>query len=130
MENTHNPLVSYELASKINDLLTYSWPVEYMINSEGKVIAENLVTQDRAEWLPCPSLDMAVRFLIEEIGIIVEPIYEYFLEKIHRQWRYRVIWFGDNYPTVYGPCLESRDAAISEGIRKALEQIEYERNRD
>ena len=129
MKSILDPLVSYDLARKIKEVLSYSWQVEFVVFPNGQIIAEDMI-QDLADSIPCPSLDMVVRYLIKEIGIVVEPVYEYFQDITEPQWRYRVIWIGDKYPVVYGQCSESRDTAISQGIMSALEQIEYERNRN
>ena len=124
-----DPTVSREIAEKIKSVLGgYSWPFEYCILKDETLWAEDVLTDlTTGDPLPCPSIDMMVRYLEKQVGIIVESVYEISQDIEEDQWRYRVIWFGDNYVTVYGCCFPSKDTALLDGIMAALERIEYER---
>jgi hypothetical protein len=121
MKSILDPCIPYWLAKKINKKIKYTWPVEYMIKENGDLIAEDIVTDSRTEnLLPCPSIDMAVRFLFDRLGIIIEPRFD-----LKGFWIVRVIRSGQ--ATEYGPHFQLRDAAIIFGIDKALE---YETDRN
>lgn len=125
MKSGLDPVLPRDLTELLHRTLKYKWPVEYVILKDGSLWAEEVVTEDTAgDPLPCPSIDMTIRFLEKEMGIIVEPEYDL---SSRGSWRYKVIWIGDSYVTVLGRVFPSKDSALLEGIKDALERIEYER---